>query len=175
MGKQKFSEASIDQLRKSPYVVKVSESSVQFSAEFKQIILSQVAEGKTHHQILRALGIDSKIFGKARLSSLFARIRKQATRPEGFERLKRPGRPKKVTFSSPEEENRYLRDRNAYLEQENEFLKKLKALEGGGIKSDQRTTEIRHHLGNGREAHQSVGHPGDVCAREGFALRLLRV
>jgi len=161
MGKQKFSEASIDQLRKSPYVVKVSESSVQFSAEFKQIILSQVAEGKTHHQILRALGIDSKIFGKARLSSLFAR-------------LKRPGRPKKVTFSSPEEENQYLRDRNAYLEQENEFLKKLKALKGG-IKSDQRTTEIRHHLGNGRAAHQSVGHPGDVCAREGFALRLLRV
>jgi hypothetical protein len=62
---------------------------------------------------------------------MFKRVRQQAKRPEGFERIKTPGRPKKLTFSNAEEENRYLKDRNEYLEQENEFLKKLKALERG--------------------------------------------
>lgn len=131
MGNVKFSPETIEKLRRNKYVVKVSESSVQFTSEFKIIIERESHQGKTQKRILSDLGIDSEVFGKRRLNSMFVRTRAQAKRPEGFERIKSPGRPKKLTFSSPEEENRYLKDRNEYLEQENEFLKKLKALERG--------------------------------------------
>jgi transposase-like protein len=131
MGNVKFSPETIEKLRSNKYVEKVTESSVRFSPEFKAIIISESRQGKTQKQILKELSIDSEVFGKERLESLFHRARQQAKRPEGFERTKSPGRPKKLTFSSAEEENRYLRDRNEYLEQENEFLKKLKALERG--------------------------------------------
>jgi transposase len=131
MGNVKFSPETIEKLRSNPYVVKVSESSVQFTPEFKTIIGREIHQGKTQKRILSDLGIDSEVFGKHRLNSMFVRARKQAKRPEGFKRLKSSGRPKKLTFSSVEEENRYLKDRNEYLQQENEFLKKLKALERG--------------------------------------------
>ncbi len=39
------------------------------------------------------------------------------------------GRPKKLTFDSPEEEIKYLKDQLEYQKQEIEFLKKLEALE----------------------------------------------
>ncbi len=131
MAKVKFSPEAIERLRNNKYVLSATENSVQFTPEFKAIILSESRQGKPQKQILKELSIDSELFGKERLESLFHRARLQAKRPKGFERLKSPGRPKKMTFSSPEEENRYLKDRNEYLEQENEFLKKLKALERG--------------------------------------------
>lgn len=131
MGNVKFSPETIEKLRDNPYVVKVSESSVQFTPEFKTIIERESHQGKPQKQILSDLGIDSEVFGKRRLNSMFTRVREHAKRQEGFKRLKSSGRPKKLTFSSVEEENRYLKDRNEYLQQENEFLKKLKALERG--------------------------------------------
>lgn len=131
MAKIKFSAETIEKLRNNKYVKRATESSVQFTPDFKAIIMSESRQGKSQKQILRDLGIESELFGKDRLLSIFKRTRQQAKRPEGFKRLKSPGRPKKLTFSSPEEENRYLKDRNEYLEQENEFLKKLKALERG--------------------------------------------
>jgi transposase len=131
MGNVKFSPETIEKLKSNQYVVKVSESSVQFTPEFKIIIERERRQGKTRKEILSDLGIDSEVFGKHRLDSMFRRVKEQAKRPEGFKRLKSSGRPKKLTFSSVEEENRYLKDRNEYLQQENEFLKKLKALERG--------------------------------------------
>lgn len=131
MGKFRFKPEVVEQLRVNKYVANISESSIQFTPEFKAIIISESRLGKSQRQILNEHGIDSEAFGRNRIESLFKRARQQAKRPEGFERKKCPGRPKKRTFSSPEEENRYLRDRNEYLEQENEFLKKLKALERG--------------------------------------------
>lgn len=131
MAKIKFSEETIEKLRSNQYVVKVTESSVQFTPEFKTIIARESSQGKVQMRILSDLGIDPKVFGKQRIHSIFVRARKQAKRPIGYERIKSPGRPKKLTFSSVEEENRYLKDRNEYLKQENEFLKKLKALGRG--------------------------------------------
>jgi len=131
MGSVKFSPETIEKLRNNKYVIKVSESSVQFTPEFKTIIERESHQGKPQKQILSDLGIEPESLGSERIRSLFARAKKQAKRPEGFKRLKSSGRPKKLTFSSVEEENQYLKDRNEYLQQENEFLKKLKALERG--------------------------------------------
>lgn len=128
MAKVIFTKEEIEAFKNNQYVVSVTEKSINFSQRFKEILLHEGRTGKSHMLILKDLGIDSKVLGPKRLDSLFKRIRRQAARPEGFERTKSRGRPKKVAFTSIDEENRYLKDRLEYLEQENEFLKKLKAL-----------------------------------------------
>jgi len=131
MANKRFTPEEREALRQNPYVLKVTDKSVQFNVEFKQIVMRESRSGKSRGEILGELGIDIKILGNTRLDSLFARLRIQSKRPSGFERIPMMGRAKKVRFSSLEEENQYLRDRNEYLKQENEFLKKLKALERG--------------------------------------------
>ena len=131
MGNVKFSPETIEKLRNNKYVIKVTESSVQFTPEFKEKITQQSGLGKSYKSVLGELGIDPELLGIERMKSIFVRTRKQAKRPEGFKRVKSTGRPRKLTFGSAEEENRYLKDKIEYLEQENEFLKKLKALERG--------------------------------------------
>lgn len=129
MAKVKFTQEEIEALKGNPYVTRVSEKSVSFSQEFKEKLILECRTGKSRLRILRDLGIDAKVLGATRVNCLFRRVRKQATRPQGFTGAKPVGRPKKVTFASVDEENRYLKDRMEYLEQENEFLKKLQALE----------------------------------------------
>jgi len=128
MAKIKFTQEEIEAFKVNPYVTQVSEKTVSFSREFKERLIQESRTGKAHSKILSDLGIDEKVLGAERAKSLFKRVRKQSVRPEGFSRTKPIGRPKKVIFASVEEENRYLKDRMEYLEQENEFLKKLKAL-----------------------------------------------
>lgn len=131
MARVQFSDETIEKLRRNKYVLKVSDRSIQFSSEFKAILVSESLKGKPQKTILSELGIDPSVMGDKRIHTLFTRVREHAKRPTRFERAKSPGRPKKLIFSSPEEENKYLKDKIEYLEQENEFLKKLKALERG--------------------------------------------
>lgn len=116
-------------LSENKYVEKVSQASVSFTIEFKQEFYGLLLEGFGPSQAILLLGIDPHILGKQRVSELIRRTRRQASRPEGFSRIKGSGRPKAMTFDSPEEELKYLKDQLAYLKQENKFLKKLEALE----------------------------------------------
>lgn len=130
MARKHFTEEEIENLKKNPYVLKVSEKSIQFTTEFKQKLLQEMASGLPQSFILKKFGFDSNMFGKKRMNTLFTRTKDQSKRPEKFEHKKSRGRPKKPEFTNLEEENEYLRNRMEYLEQENEFLKKLEALEG---------------------------------------------
>ena len=94
-----------------------------------------MTSGLPQSLILKKCGFDSNMFGKKRMNTLFKRTRDQSKRPEKFEYKKSRGHPKKPEFSTLEEENDYLRNRMEYLEQENEFLKKLEALERRDPKS----------------------------------------
>jgi len=128
MAKIKFTQEEIEAFKDNTYVIRVSDKSVSFSQEFKEKLILESRAGKAHSKILSDLGIDGKMLGAKRTDSLFKRVRKQSDRPERFGRTKPIGRPKKMIFASVEEENQFLKDRMEYLEQENEFLKKLKAL-----------------------------------------------
>jgi transposase len=131
MSKVTFTNEEIEILKSNRYVKKVGEKSISFTKEFKEIIVREGRSGKSRVNILRDLGFDWNMLGEVRINSMFRRCRNQLARSETWVRSKPTGRPKKVKFSSVEEENRYLKDRMEYLEQENEFLKKLKALQRG--------------------------------------------
>lgn len=135
MARKHFTEEEIGSLKQNPYVLKVTTKTIQFTNDFKQKLLQEMTSGAPQFLILKKFGLDSSMFGKKRMNTLFTRIKDQSKRPEKFEAIKSRGRPKKHQFSTLEEENDYLRNRMEYLEQENDFLKKLEALEGRDPKS----------------------------------------
>ena len=125
----KLPEEQIERLKKSKYVVSVNENQVNFTDEFKQLALQEWNSGVCPKEIFDKYDIGYAVLGGCRSRNNLRRWEKQESRLEGFQRIKGSGRPKKPTFSSVEEENKYLKDQLEYQRQEIEFLKKLKALE----------------------------------------------
>ncbi|MBX4262932.1 hypothetical protein HLQ16_20170 [Clostridium estertheticum] len=76
-------------------------------------------------QILSDMGFDQQMFGKGRKTSLVTRMKVYELRPEGFEdkRKNNSGRPTTRQLSDVEK-IKHLEQKIAYLNQENEFLKK---------------------------------------------------
>lgn len=131
MGKNHFTEEEVLELSKNKYVKRVTESTIQFTNEFKEDFLNLYKQGVGPRTILMNLNINPKVLGQRRIDQLAARIKSQASRPEGFDRKENTskGRRRKLSFNSKEEELEYYKELTERLSQENEFLKKLKALE----------------------------------------------
>ena len=132
MSKLLFTKEQIEELSNNKYVKSITEESIQFTNEFKEIFYRKAKSGIAPSIILSSLGINPKILGRARIISLSRRIKKQGERPEGFERKENSskGKKRKLSFESKDEELEYYKELAERLSQENEFLKKLKALEG---------------------------------------------
>ena len=61
MSQKTFTEKEIKILKKNPYVKKVSEKSITYSDEFKQLVVLQIAESKTPRIIFEQAGFDVDI------------------------------------------------------------------------------------------------------------------
>ena len=125
MGKAYFTEEQQCELRKNHYIQKVSAKSITYAKEFKERFEEEYRVGKLPSQILDDMGLDHHILGKKRQNSLVARIKLYELRPEGFEdaRKNNSGRPATKQLTDDEKIKR-LEQKIAYLNQENEFLKK---------------------------------------------------
>lgn len=131
MGKNYFSKEQIEELRKSKYVKKVSEASVQFTEEFKNEFITLLNSGMNPSEALRRLRIEPKTLGNKRVDGLSNRMREHAKRPEGFNRKENrsKGKKRKLTFNNEQEELAYYKEYALQLEQELDFTKKIDALE----------------------------------------------
>ncbi len=134
MPRSYFTDDQIEELKKSPYVQKISKANIAFTEEFKTEFLRLYNTGTGPTDIIRKLGIDPKIIGKERIKSLTKRLKKQSSRPEGFSRKPnsskgRPRKKKHPEFSSDSEKAEYYKEYAERLEQEIELLKKIEALE----------------------------------------------
>ena len=125
MGRTYFTEEQQSELQKNPYIQNVSSKSITYTKEFKEKFEEEYRAGKLPSQILADMGIDHHILGKKRKDSLVARMKLYELRPEGCEdtRKNNPGRPSTKEFTNAEKIER-LEQKIAYLNQENEFLKK---------------------------------------------------
>lgn len=123
----KFSIADRKNLLSNPYVEKITNSHVVFTAKFKSLAIQKFFEGKSPNTIFTELGIETSIFLPDFPKKSIDRWRKifLSEGVDGFKNEKRgkksTGRPKEQIFKSLEEEVAYLREENA-------FLKKLRAL-----------------------------------------------
>lgn len=113
-------------LENNPNVLKVTKSNVAYTPEFKSKALKLNNQGYTPSQIFADAGIDLSLFGDNYARKCLQRWEKMANKEGGLKKDRRgskaTGRPKGLKFKS-------LKDENAYLRAENDFLKKLRALE----------------------------------------------
>ncbi len=125
-----FSDKGRRSLESSSWIKSVGANQVQFTAQFKLKALELQSEGLGPADIFLKLGIDPNLFLKNYPKKCLYRWRKivEAHGPQGLEQERRgtgsTGRPKK---EKPKGE-RALLERIAFLEEQVDFLKKLRAL-----------------------------------------------
>jgi len=126
MGVNYFSDKQIEELRRNPYVDKVSNKAITYSEVFKQYFMNELNHGKFPTQIFREAGFDTKVVGKQRIDNFSRRIRKMADRIEGFTdlRTQHSGRPQ-TKERTPDEEIAYLQHQVALQKQQIDALKKM--------------------------------------------------
>jgi hypothetical protein len=125
-----FSEKDRRSLKSNPLVQSVGPNQVQFTAKFKTKALELHAEGLRPSDIFLKLGVDPNLFLKDYPKKCLSRWRKIVDMhgEKGLEQERRgkgaTGRPKRLELKDEKD----LLARIAYLEAENDFLKKLRAL-----------------------------------------------
>jgi len=125
MGKNHFTEEQQNELRNNPYIQKISATTITYTKEFKERFEEEYRAGKPPSQILMEMGIDSRILGTKRKSSLVQRMKLYGSRPDGHEDTRKinSGRPSIKELTDAEKIKR-LEKKIEYLKQENEFIKK---------------------------------------------------
>lgn len=125
-----FSEKDRRSLESNPLIQSVGPNQIQFTPKFKLKALKLHAEGFRPSDIFLKLGVDPNLFLKDYPKKCLSRWKKivDTHGEKGLVQERRgkgaTGRPKKAVLK----DEKALLARIAYLEAENEFLKKLRAL-----------------------------------------------
>ena len=121
----------VNKLKEHPYVARATEWMVTFTPEFKRVAYEECYKGKSMREIFKDAGFDVKILGDKRLQNFRSAIFEKAESESGFEDCRKNNCRKEAqsTEAQMAKRIRELEHRNAYLEQENDFLKKIRSVE----------------------------------------------
>ncbi len=133
MSRYRIQEEYVSKLSEHPYVESATEWMVTFTPEFKKLTYDEYYNGKSIRQIFEEAGFDVEMLGRKRLQNFRNSVVAQGKKETGFTDLgKDKSRQAPLnTEAQMQKRIRELERRNAYLEQENEFLKKIQTLEKG--------------------------------------------
>ena len=121
----------VKELNEHRYVEQATEWSVSFTAEFKQKAYDEYYRGKSMREIFTEAGLDVAKLGEKRLRNFRNQLMAKANEKTGFAD-KRKDKSLQAPLSTEAQMMKRIRElehRNAYLEQENDFLKKIQELE----------------------------------------------
>ena len=118
-------------LKEHPYVENATEWTVSFTPEFKRIAYEEYYRGKSMREIFKEAGFDTEILGDKRLQNCRNKLLLKAEDENSFEDQRKNNcrKESKSTEAQMAKRIRELEHRNAYLEQENDFLKKIQSAE----------------------------------------------
>ena len=127
MGTNYFTDEQLRLLEENPYVVKASKKSITYSEEFKELFWIDYQNGMQPIEIFKKYGFDPYALGSRRRDNFTNRLKKQAAREDGFKdtRSKNSGRPSTKELSLEVQLER-LKHKNEVLQQENDFLKRVR-------------------------------------------------
>ena len=127
MGTNYFTDEQLRLLEENPYVVKASKKSITYSEEFKELYWIDYQNGMQPIEIFKKYGFDPYALGSRRRDNFTNRLKKQAAREDGFKdtRSKMGGRPSTKELSLEVQLER-LKHKNEVLQQENDFLKRVR-------------------------------------------------
>ena len=127
---KEYTPKQIKELKKNPYVYKVTKHKLYYTAKFKEDFWISYQAGNAPRKILLDFGFDLEYFGQKQIDSIVQRIKKEALSGNGFREGENRERriPMKATnreeLSSPQSIER-MQNELLYLRQEVEFLKKI--------------------------------------------------
>ena len=118
-----FTQEQIDILLQNPNVESISSNTIRFTSDFKDLALKKDKEGISALQIFKDAGFDLNVLGKEtpKTSIRNWRFREKHINKNNTKYLAREVKKNKALKNILEE--------NRYLKAENEFLKKLQALQ----------------------------------------------
>lgn len=121
----------VRKLNENPNVKKATEWTVSFTTEFKELAYEEYCQGKSMKQIFAEAGFDIDDLGIYRIQNFRNKLIEKSSEENGFEDGRKLNGHKEVqsTEAQMAKRIRELEHRNAYLEQENDFLKKIQSLE----------------------------------------------
>ena len=127
MGTIRYNKAEQEQLKQLPSVEKVTEKKLVFKQSFKREAVAKSKQGLTANQIFTQAGININKYAPKYFHHLLKRW-KHNDLSDGVKQCRsKKAQHKDINEMSIED----LKARVVYLEAENDFLKKLKALEQG--------------------------------------------
>ena len=139
MKRKKFTDQEKEILLKNENILDVSDTNIKYCPKFKLKAVEEYYQGNSPMKIFLNVKINIDIMGKEnperclnRWKKAFKKLGEEGLLSEQRGQGKGGGRHRTKEFTI-EEKVKYLESRNAYLEAENDFLKKLKALKGGLI------------------------------------------
>ena len=126
-----MSKEYVNKLKEHPYVAKATEWTVSFTPYFKKMAYNEYYNGKSMRQIFIDVGFDVEILGDKRLQNFRNKLLQKIEKDVDFEdhRINNYRKEAQSTEAQMAKRIRELEHRNAYLEQENEFLKKIQSVE----------------------------------------------
>jgi len=121
----------VKELNEHPCVLSATECAISFTPEFKKHAYEEYYRGKSMREIFEEAGFDVSKLGKKRLENFRSKLISKVDSGGGFEdkRINSSRKEAQSTEAQMAKRIRELEHRNAYLEQENEFLKKIRELE----------------------------------------------
>jgi transposase-like protein len=131
MTRKKLPKEYVQALNGHRYVENATDWTVSFTEEFKRLAYEEYLRGKSMREIFTEAGFDVTKLGKKRLQNFRNSLVNKAGEEAGFAD-KRKDRSLQAPLSTEAQMMKRIRElehRNAYLEQENEFLKKIQSLE----------------------------------------------
>lgn len=131
MGRKKFTEAEMAELRKNLYTYKVTEGQLSFTVEFKELFWSRCSEGESAAEILRSCGYAPEMLGASRINGIRMHIQAEGRKGMGFSNVRKPRQTSVFREEGKEDSTeavRKLRNEVDYLKKEVEFLKKISSI-----------------------------------------------
>lgn len=123
----------VKELNEHRYVEQATEWTVSFTEEFKQLVYDEYYRGRSTREIFEEAGFDAEKLGAKRIENFRNCLMRKSREENGFadKRKNRSQQAPASTEAQLQKRIRELEHRNAYLEQENDFLKKIQELEKG--------------------------------------------
>ncbi len=131
MSTRLLSQEYVKELREHIYVRRATQRTVLFTSEFKQLAYDELHRGKTIREIFTEAGFDIEKLGQKRLENFRERVEKEGEREEGFtdKRLGNFRHETQTDEAKLRKRLKQLEHQVAYLQQENDFLKKIEEAE----------------------------------------------
>ena len=142
MRRYPLSKELVEELSKHSCIEHATEWNVIFTEEFKRHAYEEYYRGKSTREIFAQAGLDAEKLGRKRLENFRRSVMNSADRETGFAD-KRRDKSKQAPPSTEAQMAKRIRELEhqvTYLEQENDFLKKIRSVEEayggkvGGVK-----------------------------------------